>query len=219
MEGGKEREKDRKVSLGDVLVCLGQWEMFTYPNNANNSELILKWTRSHSEQMNKWTYTNFNNACLIACAVRVTLIFLDGKIHWQSITDNCSQLDKLDNLAYFLRNTLYLSFFIYLFRVSIILTSQIAFLLSRPDSRFRYWCKNSYLRKTSLTSEGFFLPNNIYVCNILSIYLWAQNQCVSLLSIVSPMATIETDTQNMHHKYLWIRLIMTPFTCFPDFLL
>lgn len=42
----------------------------------------------------------------------------------------------------------------------------------------------------------------------LSIYLWTQNQYVPLLFTVSPIAAIETDIQNMHHKYLWTRLIM-----------
>lgn len=54
MEGSKEREKDRRVNSGDVLVCLGQWQMFGFPNNANNSELKLKWARSHTaSEMNK----------------------------------------------------------------------------------------------------------------------------------------------------------------------
>lgn len=42
----------------------------------------------------------------------------------------------------------------------------------------------------------------------LSIYLWAQNWYDPLLFTASPIATIETDIQNIHHKYLWTRLIM-----------
>lgn len=101
MEGGKEREKDRRVSSGNIRIWPGQWQMFSHPNNTNNSELkLIGLGVISASEMNKWRYTTFNDTWLIACAVRVTVSDFSG---WFAICKelqiNCSQLDRLDNLA------------------------------------------------------------------------------------------------------------------------